>query len=104
MRGIRVNYRYLNNPFTDEEEARISVIREEAYAVIPRDDCHSLQDAQESPEWPEWEAAIHDELDQLRCMGTWQLVDKPAGAVPILNKWVFTKKRNKDGMLTQYKA
>src|SRR6266705_3590894 len=24
-------------------------------------------------------------------MGTWQLVDKPVGAVPIANKWVFAK-------------
>ena len=71
---------------------------------MPKDDCHSLQDARDSPEWLEWEAAIHDELDQLRRMGTWQLVDKPVGAVPISNKWVFTKKRNKDGVLTRYKA
>ena len=37
-------------------------------------------------------------------MGTWKLVDKPAGAVPIANKWVFAKKRNKQGILTKYKA
>jgi hypothetical protein len=37
-------------------------------------------------------------------MGTWQLVDKPASAIPISNKWVFTKKQNKDSVLTRYKA
>ena len=37
-------------------------------------------------------------------MGTWQLVDKLPDAVPIANKWVFTKKRNKEGKLTKYKA
>ena len=37
-------------------------------------------------------------------MGTWKLVDKPPGAISINNKWVFTKKRNKEGMLTKYKA
>jgi len=37
-------------------------------------------------------------------MGTWKLVDKPVGAMPIANKWVFTKKRNKEGVLTKYKA
>ena len=57
-----------------------------------------------SLEWPEWEATIHDKLDQLRHMGTWQLINKPVGAIPIANKWVFTKKRNKDGVLTRYKA
>jgi len=82
----------------------LSVAKEEAFAMIPRDDCHSLKEAQESPEWPEWERAIHTELEQLRHMGTWKLVDKPVGAVPINNKWVFTKKRNKEGVLTKYKA
>jgi hypothetical protein len=37
-------------------------------------------------------------------MRTWKLVEKPVGAVPISNKWVFTKKRNKEGILTKYKA
>ena len=37
-------------------------------------------------------------------MGTWELVDKPVGAIPIANKWVFTKKRNKEGILTKYKV
>jgi len=72
--------------------------------VIPGDDCHSLKEAQESPEWPEWERAIHTELEQLCRMGTWNLIDKPVGTVPINNKWVFAKKRNKEGVLTKYKA
>ena len=37
-------------------------------------------------------------------MGTWELVDKPHDAVPIANKWVLTKKYNKDGELVKYKA
>jgi hypothetical protein len=37
-------------------------------------------------------------------MGTWRLVDKPPNAIPIANKWVFAKKRNKQGQLTKYKA
>ncbi len=68
------------------------------------DDYHSLHEAKQSPDWPEWEKAIKTELDQLNQMGTWRLVEKPQGAVPIANKWVFTKKRNKEGQLTKYKA
>jgi hypothetical protein len=37
-------------------------------------------------------------------MGTWRLVEKPKNAIPIANKWVFAKKRNKAGQLTKYKA
>src|SRR6266581_5738828 len=103
-RGIRVDYKYMNDPFPDEEEAGIVVIREEAFAVMLEEDPQNLQEAQRSGEWPEWERAIQAELDQLKKMGTWQLVDKPTGAVPIANKWVFAKKRDKEGNITKYKA
>ena len=103
-RGICPN-KYLNDPFPDEEEAGMVIVnKEESFAVIPGDDCHSLKEAHESPDWPEWECAIETELEQLRRMETWKLVEKPVGAVPIANKWVFAKKRNKEGMLTKYKA
>ena len=42
-RGIRPDYRYMNNPFPDEEEAGIIEVREEAYTVIPDDNCGSLR-------------------------------------------------------------
>ena len=82
----------------------ISVAKEEAFAVIPGDNCHSLKEVCKSPDWPEWECAIQAELEQLQHMGTWVVVQKPVGAVPIANKWVFMKKRNKEGILTKYKA
>jgi len=104
-RGIRKDYRYLHDPFPDEKEAgMLCIAKEQAFTVIPGDDCHSLKEARTSPDWPEWEKAIQIELEQLQRMGTWELVDKPVGAVPIANKWVFTKKRNKEGILTKYKA
>jgi hypothetical protein len=37
-------------------------------------------------------------------MGTWELVDWLADAVPIMNKWVLTKKFNKLEELLKYKA
>jgi hypothetical protein len=39
----------------------------------------TLKDARASAEWPQWEKAIEVELDQLRKMGTWELVDLPEG-------------------------
>jgi len=47
---------------------------------------------------------MHTELDQLQHMGTWKLIDKPPGLVPIANKWVYTKKRDKEGNVVKYKA
>ena len=37
-------------------------------------------------------------------MGTWKLVDKPPDIVLIRNKFVFAKKRDKDGILIKHKA
>jgi len=37
-------------------------------------------------------------------MGTWKLVDKPHDAIPITNKFVIAKKRDKDGIIMKYKA
>jgi hypothetical protein len=36
--------------------------------------------------------------------GTWELVDPPEGRKPVSNKWVFTRKDDKDGELRKYKA
>ena len=103
-RKVRIDYRYLEKPFRDERKAGIAVAREEAFVVVPEDDCRSLREAKESSEWPEWKRAIEVELDQLRRMGTWVLVDKPEGAVPIKNKFVFAKKRDKEGIVIKHKA
>jgi len=74
------------------------------FAVLQEEDCNNLHEAKASDEWPEWERAIHTELDQLKCMGTWKLVDKPPSVIPIANKFVFAKKRDKEGNVTDCPA
>ncbi len=63
-----------------------------------------MEQARCSLEWPEWEKAIQSELAQLREKGTWKLVEKPKNAILISNKWVLTKKRDKEGNVIKYKA
>jgi Reverse transcriptase (RNA-dependent DNA polymerase) len=72
--------------------------------AMPGEEPKSLKEARESSEWPEWERAIKVELDQLNQTGTWSLVNVPAGAIPIANKWVFAKKTGKGGEILKYKA
>ena len=67
-------------------------------------DPKTLQEAKNSPDWPQWEKAIQIELDTLNQMGTWEIVDAPEGRKPITNKWVFVRKYDKDGNLQKYKA
>jgi hypothetical protein len=106
-RGKWVDYRHLQDPFSDDEDETINVvadISDESFSITANDGAASLKDVRRSNEWPEWEEAIKAELAQLHQMGTWRLVDKPPNAIPIVNKWVFAKKRNKQGQLTKYKA
>ena len=71
---------------------------------IAPDNPKTLTKAQRSPKWPQWEKAIQAKLDQLHKMGTWELVDPPKGQVPVGNKWVLTKKYDKQGYLQKFKA
>src|SRR5882762_489233 len=123
-RAKRVDYRNLNNPkktyiSTEDDEEQRSYENSSTYdqnddasvdenkntfAGDPTDEPASLKEAKRSSEWTEWDKAVKTELDQLVKTGTWKLVDKPDDAIPISNKWVFAKKRNKAGEITKYKA
>jgi len=72
-------------------------------SVAP-DNLRTLREVQESPDWLNWEKAMKAELDQLHKMGTWELIDLPEWCTPISNKWVLTKKHDKDGHLQKYNA
>ena len=98
---MRVDYRYLDDPYWDKEDQDATY---QTFAGDPNDVPESLKEAQRSSEWSEWEKAIKIELDQLVETGTWKLVDKPKDAIPISNKFVFEKKRNKAGEIMKYKA
>ena len=109
-RGIRKDYRQLADPFTsenetdDEEEDDLDDSQMILLMAEAGDEFHTLKEAKESPDWPEWEIAIQAELNQLRDKGTWELVDLPAGAIPLKNKWVFVLKRDKEDCIVKYKA
>jgi hypothetical protein len=77
---------------------------EEIYAIVARDEIMSLKKAKGSPDWPKWQEAMKEELEQLDEMGTWELEPKPPDAVPITNKWIFICKQNKAGDVVKYKA
>src|SRR6266702_1566094 len=106
-----MDYCHLNNPFSNkEEEDDINAADTEAVnaaeteAMLSGDNPKSLDEAKKTSEWLEWEQAIKTELDQLKRTKTWMLVKRTVDAIPIANKWVFTKKYSKSGKLLKYKA
>lgn len=80
----------------------------EEYAFISRigepDLPKSFEEAINCSEGEKWKEAIEAELKVMKEMGTWELVDLPAGRTPIGSKWVFDKKRDANGKIVKYKA
>jgi protein subunit release factor A len=79
MHGIQTNYHYLNNPFSDEEEANTidnqltsaeQIFTAFANTLLEEEELKSLEEAKQSPEWPEWEHTVQTELAQLQEKGT----------------------------------
>ena len=107
------DYHLLDDPWADEPNEMSKMVSmtstERIYAASSKpnttpDNPKTLKEARQSLDWPDWEKAVQAELDQLNKMGTWELVDSPEGCTQIPNKWVLTKKYNKDGNLQKYKA
>jgi len=94
-RGVKLDYKCLDNPFSDSENEDPSMIiiqlmiNNESYHLATNDRLISLKEAKKSPDWPEWEKAIESKLEQLWDMGTWKLVKRPINMIPITNKWLF---------------
>ena len=64
----------------------------------------SFKEAMSSEDWDEWEKAIGEEIGMLEKMGTWRLEDLPDGRTAVGCKWVFLKKKDKNGNTVRFKA
>jgi hypothetical protein len=51
-----------------------------------------------------WKISMHEEIDTLNKMGTWELVDLPPGRKAIKNKWAFKLKQNEKGEIYKFKS
>lgn len=68
------------------------------------DEPRTLNDAKSSPEWPNWQKAIDEEMQALNKNKTWILVDRPPNTKLVKNKWVFKVKLDPQGKIERFKA
>jgi hypothetical protein len=69
------------------------------------DEPKTIDEAKKTKQWPEWLAAIHQELASLKAMNVYQDVESlPPGKKAVRSKWVLVTKRNENGEISRYKA
>jgi hypothetical protein len=86
------------------EEIAIVSLSGQQESETKDDELKSPEAVKESAEWSQWNEAILEELNTLKIMGTWELVDLPEGRNPIGNRWTFIKKKDENGAIARYKA
>jgi hypothetical protein len=62
------------------------------------------RDWQEAKQYPEWKAAMIEEMTSLDKNNTWVLTTLPPNKRVVGCKWVFTVKQNSEGKVERYKA
>ena len=66
MHGMHADYQHLHDPFPKEDNNDRTLLSiEEVYIIIAGNELTSLKEAQNSPEWPEWQQAMAKELELL---------------------------------------
>jgi hypothetical protein len=79
-------------------------------AITDRKEPKTLQEAKDSPDWPEWLEAMRVELSSLVKNKTWRAIPtskddlRAQGKKALGAKWVFKIKRGAEGQIIQYKA
>jgi hypothetical protein len=72
---------------------------------ITEKDPQSLTEAMLSKFWPEWCAAIHEEVESIRAMGVYVEVDHlPPGRKAVGSRFVLHIKRDENGHVSRFKA
>ena len=72
--------------------------------VAMSDEPVTMSEAQSRKDAELWREAAKKELASIMANGTWDLVELPAGRLPIDSKWVFKIKRDAAGNIERYKA
>ena len=91
----------------DEEMVEIGSMEFAMAAVIAEAkalDPATLKEARRRMDWPKWDLAIKAELEALKMVGTWGVVERPRGRNIVACKWVLHIKKDVARRIECYKA
>ena len=69
-----------------------------------RNEPQTYQQAIDSPEVDQWNAAMLDKYKLLQECGTWEMVPQPANCQIVGSKWVYCVKYDAEGNISHYMA
>ena len=78
-----------------------------AYWALSGEIIRELQNPKDTmtlPQWPQWLAAMEEEMRCIKELGTWDLVPKPGDTNIVSCKWVYKLKCDEKGQVSRYKA
>ena len=88
-----------------EVESSINAALTEPIDDSTAKDPKTIHKAKLSIYWTEWLGAIYEELESLKAKGVYEEIDNlPAGRKAVDSKWVLHIKRDKDGLILQFKV
>ncbi|KAE8891211.1 hypothetical protein PF005_g13731 [Phytophthora fragariae] len=74
----------LTQELIEEVAGSATLLLSEAMAAMTTP--HSIEEAKQTPEWPQWKAAIEKELRDLQANGAWEVVTTPPDANIVSSK------------------
>ena len=81
-------------------EFAVAAVIAEAEALDPA----MLEEARRRMDWLKWDLAIKAELEALKKVGTWGVIERPKGRNIFACKWVLHIKKDAAGKIEHYKA
>ena len=69
-----------------------------------QDEPRSYKEAIKSPDWPNWQTVMGNEMDQLKKQKTWDLVDLPPNKKALKTRQVYKIKTDQNNQIIKQKA
>lgn len=85
-------------------EAGVKKTSECHEAMRPKAEPKSYKMAMKSPDAKQWQAACDKEMQSIREMGVWEVVDRPTNSPVVGGRWHFKLKLHPNGTIAKHKA
>jgi hypothetical protein len=87
-----------------EAEASQSKSKPQPQVNVVFDVPQTYRQAKRSPQWPQWQVSMQDEIDSLEDLDTWELCRRDPNVDTLHCKWVYRIKTHADGHVERFKS